>query len=418
MTMEIKVCHITTEHSVLDDRIFYKEAVSLVRDGYDVSVLGPMDQSGTLYDMGKLPVFQQVGEKNGVKCIGFELPTPLLQRMLKLGGGVPRQLWKNLTGFVFRDAVEKALLKNADVYHCHEIWAVLIALRVKELMATNGRIPKIIWDIHEYLPARLNRGLKSVLGRILMLHSMKKLLPEVDYVITANQITRGHILTLYRFARVEVLYNTPPLWLFKEYASKHNDKIVICHEGSFPFNRGLKDLIEVIRLLREKYQQRVELRVIGDFYGNEAEFVEQKIREYHLDKIFSKTGWLPYEQVGEALAQCDIGIIFMEYTENNMLAGPPNKLFNYMRYGLPIVAVDLPETRRILSHYNCGLVVEQRSPEALYEALCQLIENSKRRTLLGENARFWGREKFSWEVMEKRLGGLYEEVTRDFNFSE
>ncbi len=413
--MRAKVCHITTGHSSFDDRIFYKEAASLARNGFEVSLLVPMDRDGALRDMGGNVIAHNEAFKEKVRVKGFVRSYTFLARLRKLSWLIK---WGHLLidrGRIplsrpLAEALHLAIRENADVYHCHEIEALWVGILAKRRLLKKGKRTHLIWDIHEYLPARHAVGIRGLIERELTLNFMRRALREVDYVITANQITRGHILTLNRFAHVEVLYNCPPLWLFRDYQPNPIDHIVICHEGALPFNRGLKEIVETARVLRDRYGEKVEIRIIGDVRGNEAHFWAKKVREYGLQKQLTKTGWLPYEEVGEALSQCSVGIIFMEYTENNMLAGPPNKLFNYMRYGLPIVSTDLPETSRIVRETQSGLIVKNRSVGSLVKALSILIEDEDKRSQMGENARKAIHDKYSWEQMERRLLRVYKEI--------
>ncbi|MEM4235376.1 MAG: glycosyltransferase, partial [Candidatus Methanomethylicaceae archaeon] len=139
-------------------------------------------------------------------------------------------------------------------------------------------------------------------------------------------------------------------------------------------------------------------------------YLEQKIKEYQIEDIVERTGWLSYEKVGAALSNCSIGIIFLELTRENNIFSSPNKLFNYMRYGLPIVTVDLPEIRRIVLESQCGIVVRERTVNALADALSTLIENMDLRRHLGENGKKAVIDMYNWGVMEKRLLRIYDEL--------
>ena len=220
------------------------------------------------------------------------------------------------------------------------------------------------------------------------------------------------MLTLNRFLRTRVIYNCPSLTIFREPTrrEKHKDKVVICHEGHLGFDRGLKQMLEVMRILNERYGHKVELLIVGDVFGEERRYFDEKVEEYELNDTVRCTGWLPYQQVGEGISQGDIGIIFMEYTENNMLAGPPNKLFNYMRYGLAVVSVDLPETSRIISETQCGIVVRDRNTDNLVKVLASLIEDKPKLHGMSVNARRAIDDHYSWGHMETRLLAVYEEL--------
>lgn len=416
-----KVCMLCANHAPLDARIFHKEAVSLQQGGYDVTVIAPLSENGSFVDAGGNIVADGEFTLNNVRIAGFNKGrrlTPKIHALLRFATltGLPRFKLKLET---FADLTEKGLKLNADVYHCHEVWSLYSGIQIKKRLEEKGEHPKLIYDVHEYLPVYIRPNILSQLfGWVLskaIVHFTKKALKYVDYVITANQITRGYLLTLNRFLQTEVIYNCSSLEIFHEpeRSEKDKDKLVICHEGALNFGRGLKTMIEVMRLFKERYGNKVELLIVGDIFdgqGGERRYFREKIEEYGLHDSIRCTGWLPYERVGEAVSQADIGIIFMEPTENNMLAGPPNKLFNYMRYGLPVVSVDLPETSRIISETQCGLIVKDRNTDSLARALSSLIEDRFKLHQMGSKAKEAVLSYYSWEHMESKLLRIYQEL--------
>lgn len=423
-TPKTTVCMLTTGHSALDDRIFYKECMSLQQAGYEVTLLAPLNEEGFLVDMGNNNLATDEITVQDIKIIGFN---KIKSRFRKIAAILQLLKLASMGNFKlgtesFADIIDKGTKLKADVYHCHEIWSLYTGIQIKKRLEKEGNKPKLIYDVHEYSPAVgsssnvVNRLYSKVLSKI-TINFEKEGLKYVDYVITANQITRGYSLTVNRFIQTEVIYNCPVLSIFKETRSKdiHKERITICHDGSLGFNRGLKQMIEVIRVLKERYGNNVELLIIGDVFGEERKYLKEKLKEYGLHDAVRCTGWLPYEKVGEAISHADIGIIFMEPTENNMLAGPPNKLFNYMRYGLPMVSVDLPETSRIIKETRCGIVVKDRSVDSLAGALSVLIEDEDKKHKLGENAKKAVYNIYSWEQMEKKLLRVYEEILNEEN---
>lgn len=420
--MRKKVCMLTTGHSALDDRIFYKEARSLHRAGFEVFLIAPLNEDGSLTDMGRDVIAQEETVLDGIKIIGFRrgrfgifgLPkTRTISQWLRLGTIGRLSFGKE----PFSDIINKGVHIDADVYHCHEIESLYVGIQIKRILENKGRSPKLIFDVHEFLPAKRSskRFSRDALWSKIVICFERKSLEYVDYVITANHITRGHLLSLNRFIETEVLDNCPVLSIFQEPEQETNDEaITICHEGSLHFSRGLREILEVMKILKERYDRKIRLLIVGDVFGEERSYFEQKVKDYQIEYVVGRTGWLPYEKVGEAISNCSVGIIFidfMELKETVMLSGPPNKLYNYMRYGLPIVTVDLPETRRIVLESQCGIVVKEQAVDALADALSMLIDDADLRRRLGENGREAVYEKYHWGVMEKKLLRIYSELS-------
>ena len=414
-----KVCVLTINHSALDDRIFYKEGISLRKAGYNVTLVAPLSDEGFLFDMSGNKIADSETTVQDIKIICFKKNKSRFGRIHSILELIRlASLGRFNLGKEYADLIDKGVELEADVYHCHEIWSLYAGMLIKKRLQKMGREPKLVYDVHEFHPA-VTYDVKNYMDRVYNLflrrtivHFEKKALQYTDYVITANQITRGYLLILNRFIQVEVLYNCPVLSILqeRERVKKDENKVVICHEGFLLFRRGLKQLIEVMRALKKRYGDRIELLIVGDTFGDEKEYINKKLDEYNLHDTIKCSGWLPYEKVGDVLSQADIGIIFFEPTENNMLAGPPHKLFNYMRYGIPVVSVNLPETSRIISDVDCGVIIKDWDLNSMTAALSTLIDDRDERHRLGENARMAINEHYNWDQMEKKLLKVYEKM--------
>ena len=398
----VKVCMLTARHSALDDRIFYKECISLNQAGYEIIIVAPCSDDGCFTDMSgrKIRIDEtnnSMPNKYGIEIRGY----------VKKPKGWRRYI-STVTGLI-----KAGLAANADIYHCHEVDASLFAgIRIKKEFMKQDRNVKLIYDSHEYWPGAFedrfsNRLLKYIVKRFITWWE-KRALKYCDYIITANSIVRGYFLLLDRFANVEVLYNCPRLELFKENTIGDKPFGIICHEGSLPFDRGLKIMVEAIRKLKQK-NSSVKLLIVGDVFGDERKWLNQKVKEYSLENNIELTGWLPYEDVGEHIQKASIGLILFQPTKvNNMLGGPPNKLFNYMRYGLPVVSADFPEMRRIINENDCGLLINPTDVDSLYDALHYLLTNPDRAEEMGKNGKKAVESLYNWKEMGKRLVRVYE----------
>jgi glycosyltransferase involved in cell wall biosynthesis len=418
--MKAKVCILAARHPVLDDRVFYKEAKTLHKAGYEVSEIVPLNEDGFLIDRSKNPIAQGETTIDGIKIIGYKegnysilgLPkTFTIGQLLRYATNG----WQGLGQEPYADLIKKGIEVDADIYHCHEKASLYAGLRIKRKLQEKGRNPKLICDVREFWSAKkIESKFKQMLWSKSIKLFEKKAFKHVDYFITVNQIIRSYLLIKSEFIRTEVLYNGPALSIFKD--SEHvanNSKVTICHEGTLPFNRGLKEMLEVIRMLKAQYNTKVRFLIIGDVFGKERTYYDEKVKEYQIEDVVERTGWLPYEEVWKATAKADIGINFLNYQHENNMFASPIKIFNYMRYGLPIVTVDVPETRRIVLDSECGVVVKERTAESLTKALSYLIDNPQIRQKMGENGKKAIIEEYSWDAMEKKLLRVYEELISD-----
>jgi len=394
--MSKKVCMISLRHAALDDRIYYKEAKTLLNAGYEVYLLCRL-WDGAFTDMGGRPVGcpdeNGIWEYDGITFHGISKRKGLLGK------------WRE-----YKDLVRVGLSLRADIYHCHETdIALSAAVKIKK---TLGASTKLICDMHEFGSGSWKDIVKSGLKNI-ALHfftcGIKRAINCSDYVITANTIVRGRTLIFNRYKKVEILENAPVLSIFKdgEKSKKKSDTIVLCHEGAMGFARGLKEMVSLI----ESNAFRIKLRIIGTVAGKEKKWLEAKIKDnMSLSQRIHITGWLPYEEVGNAISGCDIGLIMFHPTVNNMLAGPPNKLYNYMRYGMPVVSVDLPETRAIINKYRCGIIVKEWNVDFVIQAIQYLIKHPDEAKAMGVRGKEAILNELSWEHQGEKLLKIYEEL--------
>jgi len=121
---------------------------------------------------------------------------------------------------------------------------------------------------------------------------------------------------------------------------------------------------------------------------------------------------MPYEKVNDAINKCHAGLILFRDTINNRMAGPPNKLFNYMNAGLPVLSVDFPEMRAIIMEAECGVLIQDQGVEAIVSAIEGLLANPENLKRMCKNGQRAVRERYSWEIMEKKLLLNYERLQR------
>lgn len=407
-----QVCMLTTEHSAMDVRIFYKEARSLAKAGYQVSILSPM-RNGSVVGMGAKALDTSHTTVDDVELIGYVPHYSKWQRArvavrwLKLWSGGTIDLLRS-----YDELIDKAVALQADVYHAHEIDSLCVAFHVERLLARQGKKTKIVYDIHEFTPSGAegikNRYIRSVY-RGLIVKFERSALERVDYTFTVNEMIRDFFKELSPTSAIEILYNISSAELPK--LEKNSDKIsqqvTITYLGSARMDRGFDQFVEIAKTLKQSYGTRVHLLLIGNLQGAEKEYFDVKAQEYDITDMISVTGWMKREEIGSALLKADIGLIFVFRQSNmtvsmNTIMSTPNKLFDYMEYGIPIVSAEIPEITRILNETGAGISVPDQV-EDFCTGIATLIENPKLRMRMGCNGRRAAEGSYSFAEMEQRL---------------
>lgn len=378
----IRVSMVTSSHPAYDDRIFFKEARSLVKAGAEVTVLCAENM-----------VPPQ--ETFGVRFSNYE------------GGGTLK-----------RRALSIRRLENAicagrfDVVHAHEPDSLVAALRVKERKGI-----KVIFDSHEMwsgiVAQRFSRPIWPVVeAAYCRLES--RWLRRCDAAFGASEAITRYLESFLSPGSVATILNVPVSEVFGEFErAEWGDETILCHDGFLTFDRGLKVMAEAVCLLIPNHH--VILKIVGDVFGNERRWLDRFIIRNNIDDRIIRTGWLPYTQVGSALAPCHIGLICFQPSPNAMIAAP-NKCFNYLLYGMPVVAPFFPDSHfKILADEKCARLFDPTSSASLAKTLATMMEKREQTREMASRARNLSRTKYRWEHMEPILFDMYKRVLRTRN---
>ncbi len=122
---------------------------------------------------------------------------------------------------------------------------------------------------------------------------------------------------------------------------------------------------------------------------------------------------LPSVPLAELLAhtaEADVGVTLLQDTCENHRLALPNKLFEYVAAGVPVVASALPETERLISRYGIGWCVTPGDPDALAAALAEALAQRGNPALRQRLSR--AAAELTWSREQRGLLGLYDELAR------
>jgi glycosyltransferase involved in cell wall biosynthesis len=368
---------VTVQHCAKDDRIFFKQAISLAQAGYKVHILS-ISEDGKPKDMSGKSV--NTSEIKAISYVTLKQPTSLISTFLK----------KLYLGPFYKRTVRAASAIKADIYVAHEPQSLMIVRKAAKKLGS-----KYLFDAHEslYFNNWKDRW------------ALKKEMNRLVAFTTANSLTQKALLKLNPKAESEVIYNASVL---EQVASPSPKDLLIVHEGSFPFNRGLELLMEALALLKKEYPL-FNLKIIGSLGDAEQNYFVHMVRTHHLEERIELTGWVPYEDLDNQLSGGAIGLILNTPTPNNLYGGPANKLFNYISKSLMVIAVDLPETTQILNSYSCGVVLEDRSPETLAHVLEKALTDENWR-MSYRDASNEAASLLSWKKESQKLVAFYNKL--------
>ncbi len=162
--------------------------------------------------------------------------------------------------------------------------------------------------------------------------------------------------------------------------------------------RGL-DLALASFSLLEQSLGNVRLLIYGD--GPYRSILESKVQDLKLGHKIIFGGWIPHSEQFEVLRDGDIGLILhkvCDLTQHTI----PNKLFDYMSIGLPVVTTPLRPIIRIVKSEQCGIIIDE-SPEIVASSIRDLILDRDKRARYSENGYRAMQARYRWTSEEDKL---------------
>jgi glycosyltransferase involved in cell wall biosynthesis len=355
-------------HPPFDTRIFHKEAKTLVRAGYEVVLIAQHEKSEVV---------------DGVKVVALPRPRNRFARIFGL-------TWQ---------AFRLALRERADVYHFHDPELLPIGVLLKFFTRA-----KVIYDVHEDVPQQIltKHWIPALLGRPLaeVFNAFEKLLTRVlDAVVVA---TEGIAEKFARFGPI-VIHNYPNLEMLprpSKGCGGGKGKVLV-YVGGISKLRGAIEMVRALEYLNPSLE--VYLELIGRFEPEELAKELQALPGYKRVRFL---GWLPWEEAWQQAQRAVAGLVLFHPAPNHT-DSLPNKLFEYMAAGLPVVASNFPLWKEIVEGNRCGITVDPLDPKAIARAIEYLLTHPEEARRMGENGRRAVEEKYNWGKDAEKLVRLY-----------
>lgn len=364
----MKICILTSGHDVYDNRIYYKEVLSLRKKYDEIYIVAP-------------------GDKNFVTGHGVEV------RCFP-----KRKNWHDRMEPMKR-MFEIAKEINADVYHAHEPDSFQVAVNLKKALGA-----KIIYDSHEYHPeafAEHFRYGKTLVAKAVYLFE-KSLGKQADCIISVNDILvnkfkkyNGNVLLLPNY----------PVLRDGNFEKELNSKPTFVYAGGLRADRGIFKILEAINILKSKDFKYI---FIGPFETEQFESICKKFAEEQLSNVdIVFTGKVPHTEVFGYLKKAYAGFVLLQPGNWRYVNSEPIKLFEYMSSKTPVIASNFPMMEKIVSSSKSGLLVKPDSPEDIADAVIKMAGDIQMVKLMGENGFISVSQSYNWSVCEKRLLDAY-----------
>ncbi|AJF07643.1 glycosyltransferase [Geoalkalibacter subterraneus] len=368
-----KIANVVLNDFTNDSRVL-KISKSLLHFGYDPTVVA-------MHNIG----LSEHDSIQGVKTHRLKLisrPWPKWR---------PIQILKYVE-FVFR-AVWR--YRNVDIVHCNDLNALPIGVLIKIL----NKNVKIVYDCHEYETemdglSGFEKFVKKVMERLFI--------PFTAKITTVSNSIANEYVKLYKIFKPGLVLNCPAYYeqpknnIFRDTLGIRSDQVIFLYQGGLKGGRGIELLLESFSGFES---DKNVLVCMG--YGPLENLIQKKTEQHNT--IFFYPAVSP-DVLLNYTSSADYGILFYEDTCLNHRYCSPNKIFEYLMAGLPVLTSNLFEMKRLVETEGVGIVAQENTVEGFRKAVEASLKQNY--TAIQQNV-FAARKKYCWEEQEKVLKGIY-----------
>jgi glycosyltransferase involved in cell wall biosynthesis len=367
----IKVVHMTTVHAATDGRIFHKQCRSLARAGFHVTSIGPHSEDALV---------DQVNIKS-------------IRRDHTRLGRMTRTVWRTY---------REALTQNADIYHFHDPELIPAGL----LLRARGKA--VVYDLHEDYPRDiLTKGYLPLWSRRAVAWMMELLERAACGHFSALVAVTPTIADRFREInkRTVIVYNYPysnELVLQDGSDSWKSRKHAVAYVGGITGERGIQKMVQAMGLLPASLPGTLELA------GHTVP------RDVQLEDLHGEPGWprvnyhgsLDLPSTFRILHSVRAGLVVLHRLPN-FVDSLPQKLFEYMGAGIPVIASDFPLWRGIIGKAGCGILLDPMDTRAIAQAIEFVLTHPEEAEEMGRRGQALLLKQYSWHTEAEKLVNLY-----------
>lgn len=286
--------------------------------------------------------------------------------------------------------------QHVDLVNCHSLSVLPLCVVLKRLHGA-----KLVYDTHELETETV--AFPSALRRVARLVE-RILLPHADAICVVNAEIAEWYRRTYGLPEVTVVQNVPyrqvtaarTNWSLRVALGIPSAAPMFLYQGVVSEGRGISLLLDAFSRLPDRH-----LVIMG--YGGMVPDVQQVAARY--PNIHYHPA-VPPDKLPAVTAEADVGLSLVENVCLSYFLSLPNKLFEYLNAGLPVIASDFPVMGRAIRQYEAGWLSPVNA-----EALHELVAGLDAKAIASAKARArTARGSFGWEMEEPALLAMYQSL--------
>lgn len=264
----------------------------------------------------------------------------------------------------------------------------------------------LVYDTHELFcevpELQANPVKKNIWKRI-----EQWIFPKLKYVITVNNSIAKIYSDEYQVP-VKVVRNIPLLAKKTTIQNQSREdlnlptdkKIIVLQGAGINVDRGAEEAVEAMQ-----YINNAILLIIGS--GDVLDTLKQMVLDLKLTDKIKFIGRIPFEKLMQYTKLGDLGLTLDKDTNINYRYSLPNKLFDYIHGGVPVLSSNLVEIKNIIVKYSIGDCIENHDPKHIADKISYILNDSISLEIWKKNTKIAAAE-LNWEKEEQQLIALYQ----------
>ncbi|NJD21573.1 MAG: glycosyltransferase family 4 protein [Melioribacter sp.] len=291
--------------------------------------------------------------------------------------------------------INELIRSNADIYFAEDLYTLPFVTTIAKIKKA-----KIVYnsrEIYAHLGGLRNRPALQKIVKLIEKYFIRK----VDLVLTTGPLDSKFIENLYNIKDTLVVRNIP---LYQKAVSKIDlrkkynidpDKLILIYQGVILPGRGLKQIISAVAKL-----PKTVLIIFGE--GEQKDnFIELANKLNISDRIIF-AGSIDQKELINYTAGGDAGLSLIENISISYYHALPNKLFEYIMAGLPVLCSDLPQMKEVIEKYDVGESINMENEENISTTLKRWCENTSLLEVYKKNCET-ASEELNWQAEYKKV---------------
>ncbi|MBA3705172.1 MAG: glycosyltransferase [Bacteroidetes bacterium] len=294
------------------------------------------------------------------------------------------------------------LLHKADVLVSNDLDTLLPNYLISKLKGSH-----IVYDSHELfceVPELQANSIKKKIWKGVE----RWIFPKLKNVFTVNDSIANIYNDEYK-VKINVVRNIPLLsvqQLVKHQSKSElnlptDKKIIVLQGAGINIDRGAEEAVQAMQ-----YVSDAVLLIVGG--GDVIAILKQMVIELQLQDKVKFIAKLPFEKLLQYTHHADLGLTLDKDTNINYRYSLPNKLFDYIHAGVPVLSSNLIEIKKIIVQYTIGDCIKNHDPKHIAEKINNILKDAALVQTWKKNCKT-AAENLNWEKEEQQLIAVYKQ---------